>query len=139
MASFPEASSLASSLFRKKVGVATKIGSHRRVRSRLPGSATIPLVPQEDAGATLCPTPERPGAGPHVAKAPAAGTHEQEETLVTDARSGLTPSQMVDRKLALLLGLHCLTTAAEAAGVKHGRRTSGSREGAGPGSSLTLN
>jgi hypothetical protein len=119
--------------------VATKIGSHRRVRSRPPESGTIPLVPQEDAGATLCPTPEQLGAGQHAAKAPAAGTHELEEPLVTDARSGLTPSQMVDLELALLLGLRRLATAAEAAGEKHGRRTSGSREGAGPGSSLTLN
>jgi hypothetical protein len=65
----------------------------------------------------------------------AGGGEAEQESLVVDPRSGLTPSQTVDRKLAALL---CAGLIAPAAGAEqqHTRRASGSREGAGPAHSL---
>jgi len=50
---------------------------------------------------------------------------DQEEVLVADIRFGLTPSQMVDHKLAVLLGACRLGLCARAVGTQHVRRMVG--------------
>jgi hypothetical protein len=87
-----------------------------------PEPATVSL-PRENAGKNLCLTPPRRCVGEE-------DEPEQEESLVADARSGLTPPQMVNEKLAALLG--AASGAEDASGDLDVRRTSGSREGAGP-------
>lgn len=90
-----------------------------------------------DEGIRAEPAPrprEGTGGAPRLAsvRLPAdEGRAEQEESLVTDLRSGLTPSQMVDAKLAVLLGATQRPVGGAARGQQV-RRTSGSREGTGP-------
>jgi hypothetical protein len=80
----------------------------------------------EAAGLVVSPLANGLSAGRH----PPEGT-DQEEVLVADVRFGLTPSQMVDHKLAALLGAGHLACARAALG-RYVRQMAGSREGAAP-------
>jgi hypothetical protein len=97
--------------------------NRRGTRAGPPAPVPTPADPRESAGENVPPS---------VSLCAGDGQAEQEESLVADARCGLTPSQMVDRKLAGLLGTGGLAPAAGAAGQQEARRTSGAREGAGP-------
>jgi hypothetical protein len=106
-------------LLRKKADVMTDI-LHRLVSQgeRQPEAAGLVVFP-------LANCPSSRSIPPEVA--------DQEEVLVADVRFHLTPSQMVDHKLAvLLLGAGCLATRARVALGQHVRRMAGSREGTGP-------
>ena len=58
-----------------------------------------PLAPAADLEGSTAPEELQDAAGAQSLTPPAA----EEEALVTDARAGLTPAQMVERKLVSLL------------------------------------
>ena len=126
----PEASSIASSLFRKKAGVATKIGRHRRIRSRLPGSANMPSSRKKTRARTV-PTPGAARRGQ-----PQRNARRGDARTGGDARHRNTarPDAVADGgpETGLAPGIAPPHDSRRGRGRETRPQTSGSREGAGP-------
>jgi anti-anti-sigma factor len=115
----------ASNLIRKKAAMTSQV-----VDQRGPGVARTPRLKV---------AVRAPGPSPQlVFLGEAAEASEPDEALVIDARGALTPSRVVEQRLAALLRLGPPSPFGEAGRARDGRRALWAREGIGPASVLEM-